>query len=158
MLLVMDHVIAAHGSVVSLPAGKEGILPGAASLRLARMVGERCARRALMLDQPLLDETVRTSPLVDQMVPQEAISTAIASVADAWVEAGSVSLVSHRKALRLVQEPVDQFRSYMSYFALAQADCHFGTALARNLERNWVSRNGRQQATSAAEAPAAPHA
>ena len=158
LLLVMDHVIAAHGSVVSLPAGKEGILPGAASLRLARMVGERCARRALMLDQPLLDETVRTSPLVDQMVPQEAISTAIASVADAWVEAGSVSLVSHRKALRLVQEPVDQFRSYMSYFALAQADCHFGTALARNLERNWVSRNGRQQATSAAEAPAAPNA
>jgi thioesterase DpgC len=155
LLLVMDHVVAAQGSVVSLPAGKEGILPGAASLRLPRMVGERCARRALMLDEPLLDETVSMSPLVDQIVPPEGISKAIASVADAWVEAGAVSLVSHRKALRLVQEPADQFRSYMSYFAIAQADCHFGMALVRNLERNWASRNGRQQpSTAAVAAPA----
>jgi len=47
-LLVMDYVLAAQDAFMSLPARKEGIIPGAANLRLPRFTGDRIARRAIM--------------------------------------------------------------------------------------------------------------
>ena len=46
-LLVMDHIIADKNSYMTLPARKEGIIPGAANLRLWRFVGNRTARQAI---------------------------------------------------------------------------------------------------------------
>ena len=43
-LLTMDYVLAARGTFLSLPARKEGIIPGAANMRLPRFTGERIAR------------------------------------------------------------------------------------------------------------------
>ena len=40
-LLVMDHIIADINSYMTLPARKEGIIPGAANLRLWRFIGNR---------------------------------------------------------------------------------------------------------------------
>ena len=48
LLHVMDHVIAERGCRLYLPARKEGIIPGASNLRLARSVGERLARQAII--------------------------------------------------------------------------------------------------------------
>ena len=48
LLHVVDHVIAARGSRLYLPARKEGIIPGASNLRLPRFVGDRAARQAIL--------------------------------------------------------------------------------------------------------------
>ena len=48
LLHVMDHVIATRGSRLFLPARNEGIIPGAANLRLPRFVGDRAARQAIL--------------------------------------------------------------------------------------------------------------
>src|SRR5204863_2143504 len=48
LLHVMDHVIAARGCRLFLPARKEGISPGASPLRLPRPVGDRLARQPML--------------------------------------------------------------------------------------------------------------
>ena len=48
ILHAVDHVIATRGTRLYLPARKEGILPGASNLRLARSVGDRLARQAIL--------------------------------------------------------------------------------------------------------------
>ena len=47
-LLTMDYVVAASDAYMTLPARKEGIIPGAANMRLPRFVGDRIARQAIM--------------------------------------------------------------------------------------------------------------
>ena len=47
----MDQVIAADDAYMTLPARKEGIIPGAANLRLARHVGDRIARQAILAER-----------------------------------------------------------------------------------------------------------
>src|SRR4030095_11082333 len=51
LLLVVDHVLAEAGSFFNLPAAKEGIIPGAANLRLTRFVGDRLARQGILFDR-----------------------------------------------------------------------------------------------------------
>src|SRR6185295_16956714 len=51
ILLTMDQVIAAEDAYMTLPARKEGIITGAANLRLARHVGDRVARQAILAER-----------------------------------------------------------------------------------------------------------
>src|SRR3954468_9751564 len=51
ILLTMDHVIAEQDAYFNLPARKEGIIPGAANLRLPRAVGDRLARQAILSER-----------------------------------------------------------------------------------------------------------
>ena len=48
LLLAMDYVVAASDAYLTLPARKEGIIPGAANLRLPRFTGDRIARQAIL--------------------------------------------------------------------------------------------------------------
>src|SRR5260370_26945274 len=52
-LLVMDYVLAAKDAYMTLPARKEGIIPGVSNLRLPRFVGDRIARQAIMYGRRL---------------------------------------------------------------------------------------------------------
>ncbi len=143
LLLVMDMVIAEQGSSLILPARREGIIPGVANLRLPRLVGERAARRMILMDRALDAASPEAAGLVDEIAPpgqmDESIDAAVASLSSS----GLVSLASNRSALRVGQEPEDLFQAYMAHFALAQADCHFSPALVANLERHWVRRGDR---------------
>src|SRR5204863_9658834 len=47
-VLTLDYVLAAQDAYMTLPARKEGIIPGAANLRLGRYVGPRLARDAVL--------------------------------------------------------------------------------------------------------------
>ena len=47
--LAMDYVVAGSDAYMTLPARKEGIIPGAANLRLTRFVGARAARQAILM-------------------------------------------------------------------------------------------------------------
>ena len=52
-LLAMDYVVAGSDAYMTLPARKEGIIPGAANLRLPRFVGARVARQAILAGRRL---------------------------------------------------------------------------------------------------------
>jgi thioesterase DpgC len=126
-LLVMDYVLAAKDAYMTLPARKEGIIPGVSNLRLPRFVGDRIARQAIMYGRRLCDE----------VVPPDDMDQALAGVLDGLTSSGVVSAVSNRRGFRIGQEPLDLFRRYLALYAREQAFCHFSPALIANLERHW---------------------
>jgi thioesterase DpgC len=73
ILHTVDHVIAARGSRLFLPARKEGILPGASNLRLARSVGDRIARRAILSGLEFEAGTPHGDLLVDEVVEDSSV-------------------------------------------------------------------------------------
>ena len=51
LLLAVDYVLAASDAFMTLPARKEGIIPGLANLRLPRFTGDRIARQAIQYER-----------------------------------------------------------------------------------------------------------
>jgi (3,5-dihydroxyphenyl)acetyl-CoA 1,2-dioxygenase len=140
-LLVMDRVIAESGSYFSLPARKEGIIPGCANLRLPRFVGERMARQAIFFGRTFTAGAPESLLIADEIVAPEAMDDAIERAAAELLSAGPESLVANRRALREAQEPIDAFRRYMSGYSRDQARCLYSRALIDNLERNWEAKH-----------------
>ena len=136
-LLVMDRVIAQQGAYFNLPARKEGIIPGCANLRLSRFVGEKAARQAIVFGRVFEAGMPDGQLLADEVVSDDEMEAAIERSATQLLSAGTTSLVANRRALRAAQEPLDQFRRYMSVYASEQARCLYSPALIDNLERNW---------------------
>ncbi len=137
ILLVMDYVLAARGATMTLPARKEGIIPGAANLRLPRFTGERIARQLISYGRGLDCDSPEGRLICDEIAEPDAMDAAIANVVDTLTNSGAVSLVGNRRALRIGAEPLDAFRRYMAVYAREQAICHFSPQLIANLERNW---------------------
>jgi thioesterase DpgC len=140
LLCVMDRVIAEPGAFFSLPASHEGFIPGAANLRLPRLVGIRRARQAMFFDQPFAVDAPGGMLICDEVVPPEEMEEAIDRNTAQMLAAGFVSAVSNRKALRAGQEPLAVFRLYMATYARHQAQCFFDPSLMANLEKNWKPR------------------
>jgi enoyl-CoA hydratase/carnithine racemase len=136
-LLVMDYVLAANDAYLTLPARKEGIIPGAANLRLPRFVGDRIARQAIMYGRRLDCDSAEGRLICDEVVPPDEMDRALARVIEGLTSSGVVSMVSNRRGLRLGQEPLDLFRRYLAFYAREQAVCHFSPILIANLERHW---------------------
>ena len=140
-LLTMDYVLAARGSFLSLPARKEGIIPGAANMRLPRFTGERIARQAIMYERRLDCDSPEGRMICDEVVEAADMDAAIERVVDNLTSSGIVSAASNRRAFRVTQEPLDLFRRYFATYALEQAYCHFSPALISNLERHWNAKS-----------------
>jgi (3,5-dihydroxyphenyl)acetyl-CoA 1,2-dioxygenase len=140
LLLVMDRVIAEPGSYFSLPARKEGIIPGCANLRLPRLTGERLARQAIFFNYVFKAHTPEGRLIADEVVTAGKIEAAIELSAAQLSSTGTASLQANRSTLRAAQEPLDLFRRYMSTYAAEQARCLYSPALIENLERNWKAR------------------
>jgi (3,5-dihydroxyphenyl)acetyl-CoA 1,2-dioxygenase len=137
LLHVVDHVIAAHGCRLYLPARKEGIIPGVSPLRLPRSVGDRLARQAILSGLEFEAGTPRGDLLCDEVVEEDAVDAALGARVDALTSSGLVNAAANRRALRIGQEPLDVFREYMALFAREQAHCHLSPALVANLEQHW---------------------
>jgi len=140
LLLVMDRVVAERDAVLALPASREGIIPGAAALRLPRFTLLSLARRSIFFDERWRADSPAGRLLVDELVERGEVGDAIEAAADRLLEVGEVSATANRRALRAAQEPLDAFRTFMSTYAVEQARCLTSEALVRNLERNWVGR------------------
>jgi enoyl-CoA hydratase/carnithine racemase len=136
-LLATDYVIAASDAYLTLPARKEGIIPGAANLRLTRFVGDRLARQLVMYGRRLECDSPEGRLICDEIVPPDEMDAAIDRVVENFTSSGVVSAAGNRKAFRVAEEPLDLFRRYMAVYAREQAYCHFSPALIANLERNW---------------------
>jgi len=137
LVLVMDHVIAGRDAYLTLPARKEGIIPGAANLRLARFVGARLARQAILSDRRIDCASPEGRLLCDEIVAAQDMDAAIDARVDALTGSGMVSAAGNRRAFRAGEEPLDDFRRYMAQYAWEQALCHFSPTLIANLEKHW---------------------
>jgi (3,5-dihydroxyphenyl)acetyl-CoA 1,2-dioxygenase len=141
LVLALDYVLAANDAYLTLPARKEGIIPGAANLRMWRFTGDRIARQAILYGRRLDCDTPEGRLVCDEVAPASAIDSALETVIDNFTSSGVVSAAGNRRALRVGQEPLDTFRRYMAVYAREQAYCHFSPALIANLERNWNAQN-----------------
>jgi thioesterase DpgC len=141
ILLTMDQVIAADDAYMTLPARKEGIIPGAANLRLARHVGDRVARQAILAERRLECASAEGRLICDYIVKPGAIDAEIDGLVARLTGSGMVSAAGNRRAFRAGEEPLEAFRRYFAVYTREQAYCHFSPALVANLERNWDAAN-----------------
>ena len=118
LLLVFDHVLAASDAYLSLPAAQEGIVPGAANLRLGRIAGARLARQVILGGRRIAVTEPDARLLVDEVVPpaemDEAVERSLARLTGDAVAA-------NRRMINVAEEPLDGLREYLAEFALEQA-------------------------------------
>lgn len=141
ILLTMDYVIAASDAYMTLPARKEGIIPGASNMRLPRFVGDRIARQAIQYGRRLDCDSPEGRMICDEIVAPAEMNAAIARVVEGLTSSGAVGAIGNRQAFRVAEEPLDIFRGYCAVYAREQAYCHFSPALIRNLEQYWDAQN-----------------
>jgi len=142
ILLAVDYTLAAEGAYLTLPARKEGIVPGAANLRLPRFVGDRIARQAVMAERRIECASEDGRLICDAIARPDEMDAAIERTVASLTGSGVVSAASNRRAFRAGQEPLDAYRRYMSVYAREQAYCHFSPALIRNLDEHWKAGHG----------------
>ena len=141
VLLAVDYVLAERTAFMTLPARKEGIIPGAANMRLPRFTGDRIARQAIQYERRIECDSPEGLLICDELVEPGQMDVALDRVVDGLTNSGVVSAASNRRAFRITQEPLDMFRSYFAVYAREQAYCHFSPALIANLERYWNAQN-----------------
>ena len=140
VLLVCDDVIAENDAYLTLPARKEGIIPGAVDLRPPRLTGDRIARQTIQSERRIACDSPEGRLICDEIAPRDKMDEALINVIDRLTSSGVVSAVANRRAFRIGQEPIDLFRQYLAVYAREQAYCHFSPALIANLERHWKAR------------------
>jgi thioesterase DpgC len=118
LLLVLDHVLIASDAYLSLPAAREGIVPGAANFRLGRVAGARLARQVILSDRRILATEPDARLLVDEVVPPDEMDAAVERSLTAM---SGQAVVANRRMINLAEEPFDGLREYLAEFALEQA-------------------------------------
>jgi thioesterase DpgC len=118
LLLVFDHVVAASDAFLSLPAAKEGIVPGVANFRLGRYTGSRISRQVILHGRRIWATEPDARLLLDEVVELGEVDAAV----DRAVERlASPAVVPNRRMVNLAEEPPDEFRRYLAEFAVQQA-------------------------------------
>jgi thioesterase DpgC len=118
LLLVFDHVIAASDACIALPAAREGIIPGAANLRLSRSAGPRLSRQAILLGRRIHASEPAARLWLDDVVEPEDLDAAVERALD---RLRGPAVIPNRRMLNLVDHPAEEFREYIAEFALQQA-------------------------------------
>src|SRR5262249_18141752 len=77
LLLVFDQVVAASDSYFTLPAAREGIVPGAANFRLPRLVGARMTRQIIIGGRKVWASEADARLLFDQVVDPATMDAAV---------------------------------------------------------------------------------
>jgi thioesterase DpgC len=118
LLMVFDHVLAASDAYFSLPAAKEGIIPGVGNLRLTRFAGPRLARQVILEGRRIWAAEPAGRALVDEVVEPAELDAAIER---SLARLDGEAVLANRRMLNLADEPPDVFRGYIAEFALQQA-------------------------------------
>jgi thioesterase DpgC len=143
LLLCMDYVVAATNAKLTLPARKEGIIPGLANLRLPRFTGLRLGRQMLQYGLELHCGSAEAESICDEVVDDDQMDAGIDRVCKALLRSGRSGMIANRRAFRVGLEPLDLFRQYCALYSREQAYCHFGPELIANLENNWNAGRSR---------------
>lgn len=147
LLLVVDHVIAAENSYVSLPAAEEGIVPGLGNLRLTRHTGARLARQVLLGGRRIAAADPEARLVCDEIVPPDGVDEAVDRAARAL---SAPAVAANRHMLAVAEEPLDLFRDYLAEFAVAQAERAYAPDVLEKVERRWQERERRRAAERSA--------
>lgn len=137
LLFACDRVIAETDAFFRLPAAREGIVPGAANLRIGRGFDARESRRLLLFGESVPAGDPMARGICDATVEPDRMDGAIAAAADVLA---SPAVRANRRMLRLAEEPEDRFRAYMADFAATQARRVYDRDVLDNLERAWMRR------------------
>ncbi|MCK1816665.1 enoyl-CoA hydratase/isomerase family protein [Streptomyces sp. XM4011] len=135
--LVLDRVVADDEAYFTLPALREGIIPGAAGLRLTHLLGSRRSRRMIFFDERVDAATPAGALLCDETVPPDRLDGA---VDDAAVRLADPAVPSNRRMFQLALEPDDRFRRYLSHYAWEQAHRLHSPHVIAKLQETWVRR------------------
>lgn len=140
ILLVCDHIIAASDAWFSLPAAREGIVPGVANLRLTQLMGGRLTRQLILGEKRIEAADPEAALICDEVAASADMEAAIeASVA----RLGTSAVVPNRRMINLAEEPLDCFRVYMAQFALEQARRLYDPEVLANVAARWLARSRR---------------
>jgi len=118
LLLVFDHVLAASDAYLSLPAAQEGIIPGAANLRLGRAAGSRLSRQVILGGRRIAATEPEARLLVDEVVDPAEMDEAVERSLERMRGA---AVTANRRMLNLAEHPPGELRAYLAEFALEQA-------------------------------------
>ncbi|MEV0642662.1 (3,5-dihydroxyphenyl)acetyl-CoA 1,2-dioxygenase DpgC [Streptomyces sp. NPDC050619] len=118
LLLACDLVLAAADAYLTLPAAREGIVPGAANFRLGRHTGPRISRQVILSGRRIRATEPDARLLIDEVVEPDELD---AAVARGVARLQSPAVVVNRRMLNAAEEPPEEFRRYMAEFALQQA-------------------------------------
>jgi thioesterase DpgC len=119
LLLALDHIVADENSYFSVPAAKEGIIPGLANLRLARFMGRRKARQVILYGRQIWAHEPDGLLLFDEVIEPAKMDLAIERNIQRLSEPG---VRENRHMLNLAEEPLEMFLHYAAEFALVQAE------------------------------------
>jgi (3,5-dihydroxyphenyl)acetyl-CoA 1,2-dioxygenase len=145
LLLAMDWVIAADDAYFSLPAAREGIVPGAANLRLTRATGSRLSRQLILAGRTISATEPAAGLLCDEVLPATEIDAAV-DAATRFLDSDAV--IANRYLLHLAEEPPDRFRAYLAEFAVSQAVRLYSDDVIAKVELGWSGRRGEAVATT----------
>src|SRR5204862_6812339 len=95
-LLVMDYVLAEKSAFLTLPARKEGIIPGAANMRLPRFTGDRIARQAIQYERRLECDSAEGRLICDEIVAPGHMDAGVERVVTGLTSSGVGSAASSR--------------------------------------------------------------
>lgn len=118
LLLVFDQVLAATDAYLSLPAADEGIIPGAANLRLTRRAGPRVSRQIILTGRRIHASEPDARLLVDEIAEPAELDEAVEKC---LVRLQSPAVVPNRRMQTLAEETPEEFLRYMAEFSLQQA-------------------------------------
>ena len=133
LLFAFDYVIAAENSYFSLPASREGLVPGIGNLRIGRFMGGRRARKMIFEGKKILATEPAASLICDEIVPPDAIDISIERGIE---KLGGHSILANRRMLNYAEEPLDEFRLYVAEFAVVQANLIHSAELSLRLDRS----------------------
>ena len=122
---------------MTLPARKEGIIPGAANLRLWRYVGNRVARQAIQHGLTIYADSFNGNNICDDLIDLKDMDNSLINTVSDFKNSGVVGATFNKRALTLGEESIDSFRKYMAIYCHDQAYCHFSDELVSNLEKYW---------------------
>lgn len=118
LLLVFDYVLAASDAYFSLPAAREGIIPGAANFRLPRAAGSRLSRQIILQGRKIWAAEPAARAFVDDVAgPDELDQAAERGLG----RLSGPAVTANRRLLNLALESPEDFRRYMAEFAVEQA-------------------------------------
>ncbi|TXS41867.1 (3,5-dihydroxyphenyl)acetyl-CoA 1,2-dioxygenase DpgC [Streptomyces sp. OR43] len=118
ILLVFDCVLAASDAYFSVPAAKEGIIPGASNFRLGRAVGPRLSRQLILGGRRLRASEPEARLVFDEVHESEELDEAVEA---ALGRMRGSAVLANRRMLNLAEESRTGFQSYMAEFALQQS-------------------------------------
>jgi thioesterase DpgC len=137
LMLTFDYVISTDTAYFTLPASREGIVPGAANLRLSRVLGPRLARQVLLGGRRIAARDPFAASLCDVIVAEDAVDGAIDQAVRAM---DNPAVVTNRHMITAFEEPEDQFRRYLAEFAEVQVQRLYSPDVLDRLEQQWMRR------------------